>query len=227
MEKPLEKTFQVIEDITDFRYQIEQSFLDQLDAQSARTGNAALEPLLKGGLRFLHSAVEGRYHLEKTLLARLRSGLGGEAPGSEVSPTVSPKDHQAAMTPPPVINTGTILIRAVPGQRQAEVPLNLNNPFLIAQTVAVEVPPFRHLDSGEELPGKISVDRERLTLPPQGSVKLKLSVDLQEGFESGGRYFTTLLLRGKEVRLFQLVIEMLSGQDKKAQPSITFTPVEP
>lgn len=232
MENPLAKTMKVIEDITKFRYRVEHNVLEQLEKQIQTSEFNELNPVLREGISLLNLALESRFSIEKTFLTRIKTGLkaepGGENPeAEEVAYTYTPSDHNPAQTPPRVINSGTIMVKAVQRQETAKVPINLNNRDLVQQAVKLEIPPFRNMETGEEMLGKIHLAEEDITLDPQSTTKLTIDIELKEDFNPESKYFTTLLIKGTEHRIFHIIIEFLPVDDKDAKSSITLMPATP
>lgn len=225
MDKSLEKAFRVIEDIQNIRYKVEKNILSQLDEQSLNVGAGSSTQIIS----LLNMAVEGRHSIEKNVITGIKNSLKaqsstGEPDRQSREGAERESDLSQAKRPKSVTNLGTILIKAAKSQKSIDVPINLNNRILVDQTIKLEMQPLRNMETGEEIPGKIRLDQDEITLEPQSTGKVKVNFDLKKDFKAKSKYFTSLLIKGVEHNMFQIIVEFIPANTKNAKSSVTFLP---
>lgn len=225
MDKSLEKAFQVIEDIQNIRYKVEKNILTQLNEQTLNTGEGSSTQIIS----LLNTALEGRHSIEKNVISGIKNSLKTQftTGSSERSETDTERDLDHTRKPDSITNSGTILIKAAKSQKSIDVPINLNNRISDNQTIKLEMPPLRNMETGEEIPGKISLDQEEITLEPQSTGKVKVNFDLEKDFKAKSKYFTSLLIKGVEQTMFQIIVEFIPANTKNAKSSVTYLPANP
>lgn len=215
MDNSLKQTLKTLEKITDLRYRSEQGFIDILQSQLEKSSNESFRPLVNGGVNFLNSALENRHDLELSVLRKIKREVEKKSDGSTGSDTP---------TEPVTINSGTFMVKTFLSQKKVQIPLNINNNYDDPQEVIVDLEELKNMRSGDPVKNKITADRTVIMLPPKKSAQLKIEIDISSGFKVQDQYFTTFRLRGKETRVFQIILEILSAKNKKAKASLTFLP---
>ena len=219
MGNSLDNTFKTLEKITDLRYKSEQNLIDILHSQLKRSGNESLVPLVNGGINLLNSALENRYELEQSVLRKIRV----EAEKNSQN-TNTPSDNGTITGQPIIINSGTFMIKAFLNQKKVQIPLNINNHFSEQERIIVDIEELKNMNTGDLVKNKISVNKSLLNLPPQSTAQLKIGIDIESGFRTQNQYFSSLILKGKEHRVFQIILEILSAKNKNDKSSLTFLP---
>ncbi|MEK6153633.1 hypothetical protein WIW50_10255 [Flavobacteriaceae bacterium 3-367] len=219
MDDSLEHTFKTLEKITDLRYKSDQRLIDIVQSQLERSSTATMKPLVNGGMNFLNSMLENRHDLERSVLRKIKK----EAEKNT--------DSNTAQTPgtdvpsePAIIDSGTFMVRSFLSQKKVQIPLNINNVHEVSQEVVVDLGELKNMRTGEVVKNKISADKTLIVLPPKKKDQLKISIDLKSGLRVQNQYFATLILKGNEHRVFQVILEVLSAKNKKEKASLTFLP---
>ncbi|HKK88504.1 MAG TPA: hypothetical protein VJ917_06615 [Saprospiraceae bacterium] len=225
MDKSLEKAFQVIEDIQNVRYKVEKNIINQLNEQSTGIGQGSSNQMFKESISLLNMALEGRHSIEKNVISGIKNSLNTQSTKEESGREGADLKHGKRASA--VTNLGTILIKAAKSQKSIDVPINLNNKILVNQVIKLEMPPLRNMETGEEIPGKISLDQDEITLEPQSTGKVKVNFDLKKDFKTKSKYFTSLLIRGVEQNMFQIIVEFIPANTKNAKSSVTYLPAKP
>ena len=232
MDKSLEKAFRVIEDIQNIRYKAEKNIINQLNEQSVKAGKDSSTQIFRDSISLLNLALESRHSIEKNVISGIKNSLKAQSASRESEQEGeqnlgAERDLYQAKTRKAVTNLGTILIKAVKSQKSIDVPINLNNRILVNQTIKLEMPPLRNMETGEEISGKIHLDQDEITLEPQSTGKVKVNFDLEKDFKSKSKYFTSLLIKGVEHNMFQIIVEFIPANKKDAKSSVTYLPANP
>lgn len=219
MGNSLDNTFNTLEKITDLRYRSEQNLIDILHSQLKRSSNKSMAPLVNGGMNLLNSALENRHELEQSILRKIRieaekNVQDPDTPGEKDAPTVKPT----------VINSGTFMVKTFLRQKKVQIPLNINNYYDDNERIIVTIEELKNMNTGDLVKNKITADKSQLNLPPQSTTQLKVEIDIKNGFRTQNQYFSTLTLKGKEHRVFQVILDILSAKNKKEKASLTFLP---
>lgn len=219
MEKSLDTTFDTLEKITALRFKSEQSFIDLLDTQLKKSNNKSITPLVNGGINFLNSVLENRHELERSILRKIKIEVekNSENNNSDLS-------EEITTSQPVSINSGTFLIKSFLSQKSVQIPLNINNNYEEVQDIVVDIDSIKNMKTGDIIKNKIAADQVLISIPAKKSAQLKIDIDLKNGFKTQNQYFSTLVLKGNEHRIFQIIIEVLSAKNKKEKASLTFLP---
>lgn len=216
MDNLLERTLSSLGQLADIRYKTERNILNELHLQSFRSNNKGLAELFRLGIQMLNTAVDNRYKLEQDLLKSMLNSARNDAQGADpTSPYATTSKFFA----------GNIVIDAYNNQSAAVIPLTIYNHYEEPQTVTIQSSGFREETSGQEISCKTEILPAQLTIAGNEAGKAEVHIAFEKGeMAPATTYRATLMIAGRETRLFHTILRMHPENGETTYPSVTFMP---
>ncbi|MGB5296500.1 MAG: hypothetical protein WBP34_16280 [Thermoanaerobaculia bacterium] len=95
------------------------------------------------------------------------------------------------------------------------VPLRIHNKSGVEKTWQMGLRPLVDKDQ-KPAPSQPTLDKTNVTVPPSQSITVEMRIDLQQGFQSGAEYESTIVIREQEINqnvCFRLILDPLDSSE--------------